>query len=125
MDDTDAWQPLLLGTTHGRGGHANAERRGQRATPPQGPEPGTVLVALTYDVTGPFPKGDPTRIGRELARSPVQSRHSIICSARLRTASGICRPSALAVLRLMANSKVVGCSTGMSAGCAPRNSRAT
>ena len=34
--------------------------------------------------------------------------------------SGTVMPSALAVLRLITNSKVVGCSTGKSAGLAPR-----
>ena len=36
-------------------------------------------------------------------------------------ACGIVSPSALAVLRLIANSNVVGVSTGKSAGLAPRN----
>ena len=47
-------------------------------------------------------------------------RHSITSSARSRTASGILSPSALAVVRLMTKSNLVGCSTGMSAGFAPR-----
>src|SRR5215472_11526132 len=46
--------------------------------------------------------------------------HSITSSARSRTASGILSPSALAVVRLMTKSNLVGCSTGMSAGFAPR-----
>jgi hypothetical protein len=33
--------------------------------------------------------------------------------------SGIDRPSALAVLRLMTNSNLVGCTTGKSAGFSP------
>jgi hypothetical protein len=36
-----------------------------------------------------------------------------------RTAGGMVRPSAWAVFRLMTSSKVVGCSTGKSAGLAP------
>jgi len=43
----------------------------------------------------------------------------IILSARYSTDCGIVRLSALAVLRLMMNSKFVGCSTGNSAALAP------
>jgi hypothetical protein len=46
--------------------------------------------------------------------------HSITSSARASRAGGTSRPSALAVLRLMTSSNFVGCSTGMSAGFAPR-----
>src|ERR1700738_614855 len=46
--------------------------------------------------------------------------HSITSSARNRNDSGILRPSALAVVRLMMRSNLVGCSTGMSPGFAPR-----
>src|SRR5262249_42485577 len=46
--------------------------------------------------------------------------HSITSSARSKNGSGILRPSALAVVRLMTSSNFVGCSTGMSAGFAPR-----
>src|SRR6516165_7881038 len=53
--------------------------------------------------------------------APLHLRdHSITSSARSRTASGILSPSALAVVRLMTKSNLVGCSTGMSAGFAPR-----
>src|SRR5215475_10755547 len=45
--------------------------------------------------------------------------HSITLSARARNAGGTVKPSALAVLRLMTNSNMVGCSTGRSAGSAP------
>src|SRR5262249_42657774 len=40
-------------------------------------------------------------------------------SARIITTGGIFRPRALAVLRLITNSNLVGCSTGRSAGLAP------
>ena len=43
----------------------------------------------------------------------------ITSSARASTDGGIVRPSALAVLRLMTSSNLVGCSTGRSAGLAP------
>ena len=47
------------------------------------------------------------------------SNRSITSSARSKNDSGIVRPSALAFLRLMARSILVGCATGMSAGVAP------
>jgi hypothetical protein len=46
-------------------------------------------------------------------RAPL---HSITSSARASTDDGISRPSALAVLRLMTNSYLVGACTGKSAG---------
>src|SRR6516225_1838191 len=46
--------------------------------------------------------------------------HSITSSARASSAGGNSRPSAFAVVRLIARSNLVGCSTGMSAGFAPR-----
>src|SRR5262249_47705842 len=46
--------------------------------------------------------------------------HSITSSARASSVGGTSRPSALAVLRLITRSYLVGCSTGMSLGFAPR-----
>jgi hypothetical protein len=46
-------------------------------------------------------------------------RYSITSSARASTGAEISTPSAFAVLRLMNNSNLVGCSTGRSAGLAP------
>src|SRR5262249_32706071 len=45
--------------------------------------------------------------------------YSITSSARASRVGGTSRPSALAVFRLIANSYLVGCSTGRSAGFAP------
>src|SRR2546426_12783810 len=45
--------------------------------------------------------------------------HWMISSARIRSACGIVRPRALAVLRLITSSNFVGCSTGRSPGLAP------
>ena len=45
--------------------------------------------------------------------------HSIALSARASSDCGISMPSALAVFKLIASSKFVGCSTGRSAGFAP------
>ena len=48
-----------------------------------------------------------------------QQHYSMISSAWARSVAGTSMPSALAVLRLMTSSKVVGCWTGRSAGLAP------
>jgi hypothetical protein len=53
-------------------------------------------------------------------RDERASPHSITSSARASSVGGISRPSALAVIRLMTKSNLVGCSTGRSAGFAPR-----
>src|SRR5262249_56331399 len=45
--------------------------------------------------------------------------HSITSSDSASNLSGISRPSAFAVWRLITNSNLVGCSTGKSAGLAP------
>ena len=42
-----------------------------------------------------------------------ETAYSITSSARARIDGGMLRPSAFAVLRLMTNSNVVGCSTGL------------
>jgi hypothetical protein len=49
----------------------------------------------------------------------------ITSSARRRREGGIVIPSALAVLRLITSSNLVGCSTGSSAGLAPLRRRST
>src|SRR5262249_3813061 len=46
--------------------------------------------------------------------------HSITSPGRHRNDPGIVRPSALAVVRFTTRSNLVGCSTGMSPGFAPR-----
>src|SRR4029077_17639849 len=45
--------------------------------------------------------------------------YSMTSSARAISVGGTDRPSALAVLRLITNSSLVGCSTGRSPGCVP------
>src|SRR5262249_11926499 len=59
--------------------------------------------------------------GRRAAEQQYElaALHSITSSASASSLSGIWRPSALAVLRLITNSNLVGCSTGNSAGFAP------
>src|SRR5262249_31637276 len=55
----------------------------------------------------------------------LASPHSITLSARTTSAPGTSWPIPFAVLRLMASSNLVGCSTGRSPGCAPRKSLAS
>src|SRR5262249_3294464 len=51
-------------------------------------------------------------------QTPVH-HYSITWSARASSEGGIVRPRALAVLRLITSSRIVGCSIGRSAGSAP------
>src|SRR5450631_1141587 len=60
----------------------------------------------------------PARLVRFVPEAEVPS-YSITSSAMARSKGGICRPSALAALRLMTSSNFVDCSTGRSAGFAP------
>src|SRR5262249_28314019 len=53
-------------------------------------------------------------------RDELAALHSITSSARASSDGGTSRPSAFAVVRLITRSNLVGCSTGMSAGFAPR-----
>jgi hypothetical protein len=56
----------------------------------------------------------------QVQQESVQNQdYSITSSARASNVGGTSRPSALAVLRLMASSNLVGCWTGRSAGLAP------
>jgi hypothetical protein len=58
--------------------------------------------------------------------APLQRRdHSITSSARASSVGGISSPSALAVLRLMTRSYLVGACTGRSAGFSPLRMRST
>src|SRR5262245_17533362 len=58
-------------------------------------------------------------------RDEFPSLHSITSSARASSVGGTVRPSALAVLRLMTNSYLVGACTGRSAGFSPFRMRST
>src|SRR5262249_25373617 len=53
-------------------------------------------------------------------RRAAATHYSITSSARASRVGGISSPRALAVVRLMTRSNLVGCSTGMSIGFAPR-----
>src|SRR5262245_6966431 len=54
------------------------------------------------------------------ANSGHQQLYSITSSARASSVAGTSKPSALAVVTLMTRSNLVGCSTGISPGFAPR-----
>ena len=80
--------------------------------------------AVTYGSIIAGPRAMPTapshicgRIGG--ARSKMR-RYSITSSAWASRVGGTSRPSAWAVVKLMTRSNLVGCSTGMSPGFAPR-----
>src|SRR6516162_4196965 len=60
------------------------------------------------------------RKGSFILNLPLPSHHSITSSARASSDGGIVRPSAVAVIRLMTRSNLIGCSTGKLAGFAPR-----
>jgi hypothetical protein len=62
---------------------------------------------------------NPTHAPQQSARAVVVS-YSITSSARASSVCGTVRPSAFAVVRLITRSNLVGCSTGRSAGFAPR-----
>jgi hypothetical protein len=79
-----------------------------------------------------------TTIGFDIAKSVFQvhgvdavgqvqqmASYSITSSTRASSVGGTSRPSALAVLRLMTSSNLVGCSTGKSAGLPPCNTLTT
>jgi hypothetical protein len=55
------------------------------------------------------------------ARRRHRPSYSITSSARASSEGGTMRPNALAAVKLMMRSNLVGCSTGRSAGFAPRN----
>src|SRR5438128_8385674 len=59
------------------------------------------------------------QFGTSMPQGGHPPHHSITSSARASSVGGTSRPSALAVLRLITSSNVVGCSTGRSAGLAP------
>src|SRR5581483_7466158 len=62
----------------------------------------------------------PATVGRGSGQPRETPGYSMTSLARSRNASGIFRPNALAVVVLTTRSYLVGCSTGMSAGLAPR-----
>src|SRR5262249_59641794 len=72
---------------------------------------------------GGYGRGKPPRRGRPRPRHAAEQRdelaaaaHSITSSARASSVGDTSRPSAFAVLRLITNWNLVGCTTGISAG---------
>src|SRR5215468_6565778 len=59
-------------------------------------------------------------IGGSVPQCDIAVHHSITASARASNVGGTATPSALAVLRLITSSNLVGCSIGRSAGFVPR-----
>src|SRR6516165_4238195 len=62
---------------------------------------------------------------RFVPKADIRSPYPITSSARARRDGGTARPSALAVLRLITSSYLVGACTGMSAGFSPLRMRST
>src|SRR5262249_47454465 len=63
--------------------------------------------------------------GGEVSFLNLPSHHSITSSAVICMISGIVRPRAFAVLRLITSSNLVGCRIGRSAGFSPLSTRPT
>ena len=68
------------------------------------------------------PKADMCSATQHVRFVPIAdiATYSITSSAFARKAGGMLRPSALAVIKLMTRSNLVGCSTGISPGFVPR-----
>ena len=79
---------------------------------------GDVVAIRSTPLPNPPPQG-----GRE--PTEYAALHSITSSARASSVCGTVRPSALAVLRLMTSSNLVGACTGRSAGFSPLRTRST
>src|SRR5262245_13365874 len=78
----------------------------------------TSAYPLKADVAA-APSNSPFSAITGLMHRSKKHRYSITWSALARSVGGTVRPSALAVLRLITNSNLVGCRTGRSAGFAP------
>src|SRR5258707_11779429 len=83
------------------------------------------LTRPTTGIAGCCARRERPRSRAAEQRDELAPPHSITSSARSRIDVGSVTPIALAVFRLSANSKFVACSTGRSAGCAPRRILAT
>src|SRR5262249_4180141 len=65
------------------------------------------------------------QFGTQMPQGDHPPHHSMTCSAPASSILGITMPRALAVLRLITSSNLVGACTGRSAGSAPRRMRLT
>src|SRR5262245_48726167 len=75
------------------------------------------VIVVVFDVEHFRHVADSVLLTAALITSSLD--HSITSSARASSIGGTSRPIALAALRLMISSNLVGCSTGRSAGFAP------
>src|SRR5262249_51756785 len=79
-----------------------------------------------YAITGDHGGANLTQGGRKADRAHIAVGTSVVAVQRIisfawkRSVGGMVRPRAWAVLRLMTNSNCVSCTTGRSAGLAPR-----
>src|SRR5215471_278608 len=91
------------------------------------PRGGRSQYLATLVVQAWFPPGlvSLKRLHPAEQRDERASLHSITSSARASSVGGTSRPSALAVLRLMTSSYLVGACTGRSAGFSPLRMRST
>ena len=108
----------------GRGAANSAEiaaKAGQHPMPPILTELSRA-GAIRRGLFGPCPrmKRPATPPHRYESVMDSQTFHSITMSARASSVGGTVRPSALAVIKLIARSNLIGCSTGRSPGRVPR-----
>ena len=107
VDGYDA--TIVSGVVTQRGGKATGARPGKLVRGTQGNKPSSV----------------PRRVSRAPQHIRYRRRYSNTASARASSDGGKLSPSALAVLRLMTSSYLVGACTGNSAGFSPRRIRLT
>jgi hypothetical protein len=114
--------------------HRHRHELGRAATPggnverPPRLPPVRAQVLNTHAHDSDLPSTGPAGPGRATAAGGIEPDgrgHWITSSARASTAGGIVTPRAFAVLRLITNSNLVGCSMGRSPGLAPLRIRST
>src|SRR5262249_50187624 len=110
------FDPAKFAEPRGEGGEPHAGRR-LRAGAEEPNSHGLAALLRTR-------RDRPRRCAAE-QRDELATFHSITSSVRASTVAGKSRPSALAVLRLMTNSYLVGACTGRSAGFSPLRMRST
>ena len=104
------------------------KQRSQQRCAPAAPDRLAPAQYATRPAARQRPRPDAEIVGGEVSsRSSLfhRSSHSITSSARASSVGGTVRPSALAVLRLIDSSYLVGACTGKSAGFSPLRMRST
>src|SRR5262249_30890750 len=117
LDPAEFAQPL-----HKCGDPRALRRRRGRTQEPNGRQPSRLLRARRERPGGRRATDQRDELA---AHHALPSPHQITLSARVSKSIGTVKPIALAVSRLIASSNVVGCSTGKSAGLAPRSTLAS